>query len=151
MAITTPTQHLEPGSAAPGFDGTDEQGKRHRLGEYRGQTLVLCFLPHDTGRPGRDRREQYPGSALKDVFMLGVMLGTPQKIGEWKRRSKADFPILADAHGEICRLYGMLDLMAREHHPGFVAIGPDGRVRVVLKHPSKPGHVFELLRRAEKE
>lgn len=151
MAITTPTHHLEPGSVAPSFDDTDEQGKRHQLGGYRGQTLVLCFLPHDTGRPGRDHREQYPGSALKDVFLLGVMLGTPQTIGEWKRHNKADFPILADAHGEISKSYGMMDLMAREHHPGYVAIGPDGRVKLVLKHASKPGHVFELLKRSEKE
>lgn len=151
MAITTPTHHLEPGSVAPGFEASDEQGKMHRLGEYGGQTLVLCFLPHDTGRPGRDHREQYPGSALKDVFLLGVMIGTPQKVGEWRRQNKAGFPVLADTHGEISREYGMMELMAREHHAGFVAIGPDGRVRLVLKHPSKPGHVFELLKRAEKE
>lgn len=151
MATTTPSQHLEAGSVAPAFEASDEQGKRHRLSEYSGQTLVLCFLPHDTGRPGRDQREHYPGSALKDVFMLGVMIGTPQMIGEWKRENRAQFPVLADTHAAIANEYGMMDLLAREHHPGYVAIGPDGRVKLVLKHPSKPGHVFELLRRAEKE
>lgn len=149
MAITAPTHHLEIGSPAPDFRDTDENGHIHRLAEYRGQTLVLMFLPHDTGRAGRDRAVHYPGSQLQGVYLLGVMIGTPEKVGEWKRRSEAPFPILADVHGAISKEYGMLDLMAREHHPGYVAIGPDGRIKAVLKHRGNPGHVYELLKRAE--
>lgn len=149
MAITTTPHHLETGSPAPPFEGTDENGHMHRLSEYRGQTLVLMFLPHDTGRPGRDRHAHFPGSQLEGVYLLGVMIGTPEKVGEWKRRSEAPFPILADVHAAVTKAYGMMELMAREHHPGFVAIGPDGSVKVVLKHRGKPGHVYELLKRAE--
>lgn len=148
--MATIAHHLEIGEYAPGFDAIDEQGHRHRLYEYRGQTLVLMFLPHDTGRAGRDYNEHFPGTKLQGVYLLGVMIGTPQTIGEFKRRNQAAFPILADARAELSKEYGMMELMAREHHPGFAAIGPDGRVKAVIKHRSNPRHLYELLKRVEK-
>lgn len=36
---------LEPGKPAPDFAVVDESGKRHRLADYRGKTLVLWFYP----------------------------------------------------------------------------------------------------------
>ncbi|HTB21388.1 MAG TPA: peroxiredoxin [bacterium] len=38
---------LSPGDAAPGFDLLDEEGKRQRLGDYRGRWLVVFFYPRD--------------------------------------------------------------------------------------------------------
>ena len=151
MPTITATPQLQVGAPAPGFDLSDEQGHRHRLSEYRGQTLILCFLPHDTGPAGRNPREHYPGSTLDNCFMLGVMIATPQTAGEFHRRNQAPFPIAADTNAAVSRAYGMMELMAREHHPGYVAIGPDGMVKVVLKHRSSPNHVYELLKRAERK
>jgi len=36
---------LEPGDTAPDFDVTDHNGNRVRLGDLRGQKVVLWFYP----------------------------------------------------------------------------------------------------------
>lgn len=147
MAATT---GIDAGMEAPAFEGTDEGGHRHRLAEYRGQTLLLCFLPPE--RPGaaspRDLYAAFPGSQRQDLFILGVQQGTVQQVGAWKRRSQAPFPILADPQGRICAAYGMTAALARGRGMSFAAIGPDGVIKLVLKRVNNPRHVYELLKRA---
>jgi thioredoxin-dependent peroxiredoxin len=137
---------LEIGSPAPGFDASDEQGHRHRLNEYRGQTLLLVFLPAQRSRPARDVVEAYPGTGKQAIYLLGVQRGTPQQIGEAKRRSRAPFPILADADGHIAEAYGVSETLAKGQM-AYVAVDAEGHVKLVLKRVSNPRHVYELLKR----
>ena len=46
MAVT-----LEAGERAPAFSLPDQDGKMHRLADYRGQTVVLYFTVHDDNWP----------------------------------------------------------------------------------------------------
>ncbi len=144
MADTTTV--LEPGAEAPFFEASDEQGHIHRSTGYRGSTLVLCFfspgLPREARRPG-DFGEAFPGLRKKDVFLLGVQRGTTRDVGEFRRLRAVPFPILADDGGRIARAYGMPE----NGHASFVAIGADGRVRLVLKRRSNPSHIIDLLKR----
>ena len=36
---------LEKGSAAPEFEAPDQNGKTHKLSDYRGRKVVLWFFP----------------------------------------------------------------------------------------------------------
>lgn len=146
MAATT---SIDAGMEAPPFDGTDEQGHRHRLAEYRGQTLLLCFLPPE--RPDvtpRDLYKAFPGSQRRDIFLLGVQQGTVRQVGDWKRRNQAPFPVLADPRGSLCAAYGMTEALTRGRSLSFALIGPDGVLRLLLKRVDSPRHVYELLKRA---
>ena len=146
--MATQTRALQAGEAAPSFDLSDEQGKRHRLSGYRGQTLVLCFIPPQApGLPSRDFGEAFPGYQRKDVFMLAVMQGTPSRIGELNRHLKVPCPILCD-DGRLAAAYGVENVMAAGINMAFFAIGVDGIVKLVLKHARNPRHVYELLGRA---
>lgn len=145
MAITT--THLEAGMAAPPFDVSDELGHRHFLSGYAGQTLVLCFIPAQApGLSSRNFGEAYPGSQKKDIFLLGVMVGTPHTVGEFKRRVRAPFPILCD-DGRITAAYGVTSVMNAGRNMAFFAVGGDGVLKLVLKHARNPRHVYELLAR----
>jgi len=145
--MATQTTVLEAGMQAPGFDATDEQGKKHTLSGYAGQTLVLCFIPAQApGLARRDFHEAYPGSQKRDIFLLGVMVGTPHAVGEFKRHVKAPFPILCD-DGRITAAYGVTSVMNAGRNMAFFAIGPDGALKLVLKHARNPRHVYELLGR----
>jgi len=145
--MATTTTYLEAGAAAPPFDASDEQGHVHRLSGYAGKTLVLCFIPAQApGLAGRNFHESYPGSQKEDIFLLGVMIGTPKSIGEFKRHVRAPFPILCD-DGRITAAYGVTSVMNAGRNMAFFAIGPEGDIRLVLKHARNPRHVYELLAR----
>lgn len=144
------TNPLAVSDPAPAFVASDEQGHMHRLAEYQGATVVLCFLPSPLtdSPPPRDLAEAFPGWDLPDVFLLGVQRATPQQAGEFRSRHRVPFPIVADPDGRISAAYGIGEPAPGKPGLAFVAVGPDGRVRSVLKNRNSPRHVLELLRRA---
>lgn len=134
------------GTTAPEFSGSDEQGHRHRLSEYAGSTLVLCFLPHPESIPsGRDLSGSFPGARKKDVFILGVMTGTPQTVGRVRAHNRIPFPIVCD-DGRIAATYG-LDRGNGARFAIFV-IDPAGVLKGLYKNLDNPRHLSELLSRA---
>lgn len=141
------TTALEPGAQAPFFSASDEQGHIHRLTGYAGTNLVLCFFRPDLAQSDvhpRDFAEAYPGLRKKDIFLLGVHHGSVQAAGELSRHRSVPFPIIADPEGRIFQAYGI----SEKNGPlSLVAIAADGRVKLVLKHRSRPQHVIDLLGR----
>ncbi|MBI4347145.1 MAG: redoxin domain-containing protein [Elusimicrobia bacterium] len=136
--------HVAVGDAAPDFSGTDEAGHMHRLAEYRGKTLLVCFLPRPEHIPsGRDLSGRFPGSRQKDVFILGVMPGSPQSVGKARAARRIPFPMVCDS-GRIAADYGVDGKTSRFT---IFAIGPDGRVKAVYKNLDNPRHLNELLNR----
>lgn len=141
------TIQLTRGLPAPPFEASDESGHMHRLGEYRGQKLLLCFLPADLEGGGRDLAEAFPGERTQDILLLGVMIGDPAGVGKFKAANRVPFPILCDAQAKIVDAYGMRELLTVERHRGFVAVNEEGEIELVLKRHSNPRRVYELLKR----
>ncbi len=127
------------GSRAPDFSRTDEQGHMHRLAEYRGRTLVLCFLPRPEELGG-----VFPDISQKDVFILGVMAGSPSTVGLARAKHRIPFPLVCDT-GTIAADYGLTGKTARY---SFFVIAPDGTLKAVYKNLDNPRHLSELLHRA---
>ncbi|MBI4423671.1 MAG: redoxin domain-containing protein [Elusimicrobia bacterium] len=146
MAETTET--LAFGAPAPEFEAVDEQGHRHRLSEYRGTTLVLCFLPPEDKDRGPDAMAAFPGNRRRDIFLLGVMKGAPQAVGKAKARRSLPFPVLADPAGRIAADYGVSFEKAAAPRYAFFVIDPEGRLKRAFKNFHNFRHLAELLRRA---
>lgn len=47
LCLATLSDGLRIGATAPEFALTDQNGKVHRLTDYRGKTVVLMFFPKD--------------------------------------------------------------------------------------------------------
>jgi thioredoxin-dependent peroxiredoxin len=147
------------GDLAPDFKLSDEQGKMHRLSDYRGSTVILYFYPRDN-TPGCtqeacDFRDSYKMFRHKDAFLLGVGPDTVQSHGKFKLKHNLPFPLLADPDHKVCEAYGVWKektLYGRKfmgvERSTFV-IDPQGKIRLILRKVKVPGHVAELLKRCK--
>lgn len=135
---------------APGFTLTDQVGRTVSLDDFRGETVVLYFYPK-AGSPGctiqacgiRDRAADYDSA---DAVVLGV---SPDPVDETRRfadEHALGFPLLSDPDHAVAERYGVWiektvegrSLWGNERTT-FV-IGPDGRVRRVLRAVQADAH-----------
>jgi peroxiredoxin Q/BCP len=146
-----------PGEPAPHFEGATGDGKRVRLEDYRGRTLLLYFYPMDD-TPGCTRqacslRDAADALAAAGVAVLGVSTQGEASHRAFAAKHGLRFPLLADTAGRVGRAYGVLGggplgwlraALGWNARVSFV-IGPDGTVRHVLRRPDVRHHAEEVL------
>ena len=141
---------LNPGDAAPDFTMPDQHGNPVSLSGLRGNTVVLYFYPKaDT--PGcttqacgvRDHRADYESA---DAVVLGVSPDPVKKIAKFDGKYDLGFPLLADEDRAVAEAYGVWvekSMYGRKYmgneRTTFV-IGPDGKVRTVLRKVKPAEH-----------
>ena len=146
---------LEAGAAAPAFSAVDDEGRTHRLADYRGKAVVLYFYPKDD-TPGctTEACEFRDGAAAyrsKGAVVLGVSPDDAASHKKFKAKFGLPFPLLADVDKKLCRAYGVWkqkSLYGRTYmgveRTTFV-IGPDGRLKAVWRKVKPAGHAAEVL------
>ncbi len=146
---------LAPGSKAPDFTGSDQDGKPVRLSDFEGRPVVLYFYPADmtTGCTMeacafRDERDKFQALG---ATVLGVSVQDATSHQEFRAKHNLNFPLIADPSKEICRAYNALGLLGMAKRVTYV-IGPDGRIVDAFKSINPKPHVERALRvLAEKE
>ncbi len=147
--------YLEEGTLAPDFTLPDENGKDHKLSDYRGGYVLLYFYPKDD-TPGctteacnfRDDYSQYQDAK---VTILGVSPDTPTSHLKFKEKHQLPFPLLADVEHTICELYviwGLKKSFGKEYdgvHRTTYLIDPQGKIQQVFKKVSPAKHSAEIL------
>src|SRR6185369_3328645 len=102
---------LAPPTRAPEFDAPDQDGRVHRLAEFRGRVVVLYFYPRD-GTPGCTReacafRDAWQRLAATGAQVLGVSADDVRSHASFAREHRLQFPLLADTEGAVVRSYGV--------------------------------------------
>lgn len=101
---------LKEGDKAPGFTLPDQDGKKVKLSDFKGETVVLCFYPRaDT--PGctaqacgiRDRSDEYAAAGAK---VIGISPDEPEKIKKFDDKYGLGFTLLGDVDHEVAEKYG---------------------------------------------
>jgi len=147
--------YLEEGTLAPDFALPDENGKDHKLSDYRGEYVLLYFYPKDD-TPGctteacnfRDDYSQYQDAK---VTILGVSPDTPASHLKFKEKYQLPFTLLADVEHTICELYavwGLKKSFGKEYdgvHRTTYLIDPQGKIQKVFKKVSPTKHSAEIL------
>lgn len=144
-------QELAPGAPAPAFELKDQDGKAHRLEDYRGRWVVLYFYPKDD-TPGCTKeacnfRDDLPTLRNLGVQILGVSVDDVASHAAFARKFGLPFPLLADAGGAVARRYGSLWSLgpikfAKRH--SFI-IDPQGRVARVYREVEPAQHSREVI------
>lgn len=143
------------GKKAPAFSLKDQDGKTHKLSDYKGQLVLLYFYPKDM-TPGctveakcfRDRNNEFK---KHNVQVLGVSKDDEKSKKKFADRHDLNFPLLADADKKVVEKYGLLvekNMFGKKvmgiRRDSFL-IGEDGKV---IKHYVKvnpKNHVEEVL------
>ena len=118
------------GSAAPDFSLPDEDGKVHKLSDYRGKLVVLEWTNPDCPYVKRhyraDTMEKLSREFDSEVVWLAVnstKTNSPEETRAWKDEQGFEYATLQDPAGDVGHLYG-----ARTT-PNMYVIDSEGQLR----------------------
>jgi thioredoxin-dependent peroxiredoxin len=146
---------INQGDVAPDFELPDQAGRRVKLSDFRGRTVVLYFYPKaDT--PGcttqacgiRDHRADYERAG---VVVLGVSPDPVDAVSAFDQKYGLAFPLLADADHAVAELYGVWGEKSRYgrtfmgvQRTTFI-IDADGKVAHVIPNVTPKTHDDDVL------
>lgn len=141
----------ESGKAAPAFDLQDQNGRQHRLSDYRGKWIVLYFYPKDdtpgcTTEACSFRDEYYKLRALH-AEVLGVSLDDVTSHKAFAEKYHLPFPLLADTGHQtakdygVYRSYGLFSVASRQT---FI-IDPQGKIAKHYRSVSPKTHSSQII------
>jgi thioredoxin-dependent peroxiredoxin len=109
--MTSKESTLEAGSKAPDFSLKDQDGKAHKLSDYKGKKIVLYFYPKDD-TPGctieacnfRDDEALYK---KKGAVILGISVDDEKSHKKFVDKYHLSFTLLADTDKKVVSAYGV--------------------------------------------
>lgn len=145
---------MSPGDPAPAFDLESDRGERVRLGDLRGQWVVLYWYPKDD-TPGctteaceiRDNWSLLSGEAA----LFGVSLDSVESHQKFREKYQLPFPLLADTDHVVSDAYGVYGKKTFAGHEymgvdrATFIIDPQGKIARVFPKVSPAGHSLEIL------
>lgn len=153
------TTELKIGDSAPHFKATAVGGiygggQEVKLADFAGSKLILYFYPKDD-TPGctaqaceiRDSWRELQSKA--EIF--GVSIDNAESHRKFIKKHGLPFPLLSDPNREIVKAYQVWveKSMFGKKYMGTertsYLIGPDQKIKAILKKVKSPGHVERLL------
>lgn len=110
------------GDKAPDFKGTDQEGKKIKLSDFKGKKLVLYFYPKDN-TPGCtaeacDLRDNYQRFEAMGYKIVGVSKDNEKSHKSFIEKFNLPFPLISDKEAEILKAYeawGRKKFMGKEY------------------------------------
>src|SRR2546426_12232059 len=140
---------LEPGTQAPDFGGTNQDGLPIRLGDFRGKAVVLYFYPQDDTlgctREACAFRDDTDAFREAGAVVLGVSVQGESSHREFREKDRLSFDLVADPDRQITAAFraGAIHGPAKR---GTYVIGPDGRILAAYRRLDPKSHSKEALR-----
>lgn len=150
MAIT-----LKEGEKAPAFSGTDQNGRKVSLADYKGKKLVLYFYS-EAGSPtctieSCNLRDNYNLLRKNGFEVVGVSPDDAKKQKKFEEKYKLPFPLIADTENKVTAAYGVRDmkkLFGREYmgilRTTFI-LDEKGIIRRIFLKPKNKAHAQEII------
>lgn len=147
---------LAVGEVAPDFDLTDQNQVRRRLGDYRGQWLVLYFYPKDE-TPGCTKEACAFRDAGSDLgaAVIGISKDSVDSHAKFAQNHRLNFPLLADPTTEVIRAYGawgtknLYGKLSEGTLRQTFLIDPQGRIAHIWKRVKPETHPAEVAEKLE--
>ncbi len=152
-------KHLKEGNKAPEFDITDQNGKIHKIADYKGKKVILYFYPKDL-TPGCtvescDLRDNYSELRKKGFEVIGVSADDENKHQKFIAKHKLPFNLLADTNKEMLNRYGvwgekkfMGKVYDGIHRTTFI-IDENGIIEKIIEKVKTKEHTKQILAELE--
>ena len=100
---------LDVGMKAPDFELADQNGKMHKLSDYRGRKVILYFYPKDN-TPGCTKQacnysELYPNFLEKGAVILGISKDSIASHRKFEEKYHLQFTLLSDEEKKVIEAY----------------------------------------------
>ncbi len=147
--------HLKKGDKAPDFSAPDQNGKLHKLKDYRGNKLVLFFYPK-ASTPGctqeaknlRDHAGELEKAGYK---IIGVSADSVRRQYNFSEKNGLPYPLLSDEDKKIVKAYGVWGpkkFMGREYegiHRTTFIIDEKGVIERIIEKVKVKEHATQIL------
>ncbi|EKT3965810.1 thioredoxin-dependent thiol peroxidase [Flavobacterium psychrophilum] len=146
---------LKKGDKAPNFSALDQDGKLHKLSDYRGKKLVLFFYPK-ANTPGCtaeacDLSNNYDKFVSNNYALLGVSADAAKTQLKFKEKFNFPFPLLADENKAVIEAFGVWGpkkFMGKEYdgiHRTTFVIDENGIIDAVITSVKTKEHTKQIL------
>lgn len=99
------------GQAAPAFSSLDQDGKTHKLNDYKGRKLVLFFYPKDNTptctAEACNLRDHYDELRQAGYAVLGVSTDSAKSHGGFALKHQLPYKLLVDTDRAMHESYGV--------------------------------------------
>ncbi len=145
---------MQVGDQAPDFALPDQEGRIHRLSDYRGRWVVLYFYPKDD-TPGCTKeacgfRDEKGRLEELGAVVLGVSADGVESHRLFAEKYRLNFPLLADPGRQAIQAYGAWGKknLYGKVHEGVLRqtflIDPEGRIAHIWPKVDPEGHAEEV-------
>ena len=146
---------LKEGKIAPDFELADQDGKFHKLSDYRGQWTLIYFYPKDD-TPGCTKeacaiRDMMPDFKKLKLQVFGISVDSVKSHKKFEEKYDLPFTLLADENKKVVEQYGVWGqkkFMGREYmgtlRTSFL-INPDGEIAKIYDGVKPEVHAEEVL------
>src|SRR3989344_3169611 len=152
MSIVT---KLKIGKSAPDFTLSDQDGKNHKLSDYRGQWVLIYFYPKDD-TPGCTKeacaiRDMMPDFKKLKLQVFGISIQDSKSHKKFVEKYDLPFKLLADLDKKVVTKYGVWGkkkFMGREYMGTFrksFLIDPKGKIAKIYENVKPETHAEEIL------
>ena len=146
---------LKVGDKAPAFTGTDQNGEKISLKNYRGKKLVLYFYPEDDTPTctiqACNLRDNF-GLLKKNGFeVVGVSPDEAKQHKKFEKKFDLPFTMIADTSHAILEKYGVWDhkQMFGHKYMGVLrttfVIDGKGIIQKIFLRPRNKAHAEEII------
>lgn len=145
------------GDAAPDFDCPDEDGKQHRLADYRGRWLVLFFYPKDDTpiclKEACAFNDDWDEFRRLGAEVLGCSTQGAESHKRFREACRLRYRLLTDEHGRVRNAFKVPHLLGLFTARCTFLIDPQGSIRFTLQDQedglAHPARALEALRAAQ--
>lgn len=140
---------------APLFTGTDQNGNKIALKDYRGKKLVLFFYPADNTpactTEACNLRDNYLLLQQNGLEVLGVSPDDEKSHQNFIEKHRLPFTLIADKNVAIAQKYGvwsLKQLYGREYiglHRTTFIIDEKGTIIKIFIRPKNKAHAEEII------
>jgi peroxiredoxin Q/BCP len=151
---------LKEGDKAPAFTGTDQNGSKVSLSDYKGKKLVLYFYPEDDTPTctvqACNLRDNYSLLRQHGFEVLGVSPDDEKSHQKFETKFGLPFTLVADPQHKIIDKYGVWGeklLYGRRYmglHRTTFVIDEKGVIRKVFLKPRSKQHAEDIIKALEK-
>jgi len=132
---------LKLGDTAPDFDVVAHDGRRLKLGDYRGKkNVVLYFYPKDftlvCTKEACGFRDMYDELLSNETEVIGVSVDDDASHEKFARKHNVPFPLVADPEKTLAKAYGAVSKL-RE-----LLVGTTARATYIIDKQGKIAGVY---------
>ena len=146
---------LNIGDKAPDFELSDQDGRLHKLSDYKGKSVVLYFYPKDD-TPGCtaeacNLRDNYEDLTKKGFEVIGVSPDDEKSHTKFVAKYNLQFNLIADTSKTILKQYGVWGLkkMYGKEYEGVLrttyVIDEQGKIEKVIDKVETGNHAAQVL------